>query len=226
MGWYSNSTQQYGDDISIEVAILQQKVRLPKLPKEKLSIATLIQYEEEGRDYKLAIDAYDDVIGNFYIPILSPMVDNTSSTELEFDAPKNSSVLNKSIEGTGYVERNFINLIIPKYIVLQFRDIIPKGTKFLVGFVGGCIDLTNMGIIGICSSSIDVAAEPIELADGDPVSPGISIEEAKYLNESGVMSDKDYKAFTTAVEEKKTAYEEALAAELEKEALEDAQEEL
>ena len=41
MSYYDNASKQYGDEISIEVAILQADITLPELPKEKLTTAVL-----------------------------------------------------------------------------------------------------------------------------------------------------------------------------------------
>lgn len=153
------TSKQYGDDISIEIGILQNDITLPELPTEKLSYRLLKQWydedveaglsEENQRTYALAEQEYEDVIGNFYIPILFPLIENGESTELEFDAPNTKSVLNNSITANKYVERNYISLMIPKYIVLQFTKTIPAGTKFLIGFIGGSTSIENMNVIGL-----------------------------------------------------------------------------
>lgn len=139
---------EYSDNIAIEIAELQEDITLPELPKEKLSLKVLEEYDESGKSYDLPHDTYEDMIGNFYIPILFPLVENGESTEIEYDAPS-TQVLNRSVQGSSYVERNFISLMIPKYIVMQFRDVIPKGTKFLVGFIGGSTSIENISIIGL-----------------------------------------------------------------------------
>lgn len=143
-----NVDKQYSDELSIEVAELQSDIKLPELPKEKLSLKVLQEYDAMGKTYDFPFDLYEDMIGNFYIPMLFPLVENGESTELEYDAPQ-GEVLNGTVQGSGYVERNFVSLMIPKYIVMQFKEKIPKGTKFLVGFVGGNTDINNISIIGL-----------------------------------------------------------------------------
>lgn len=147
---YTNSNHSgYYDDLQIEIAILQQTIKLPELPKEELSLEVLQKYTEEGKTYNLMQNCYDDMIGNFYIPILFPLVENGESTELIHNPPKSNNILNKTIKNSKYVERNFISLIIPKYIVMNFKDEIPKGTKFLIGFIGGGNSISDINIIGL-----------------------------------------------------------------------------
>ena len=92
---------------------------------------------------------YENMIGNFYIPILFPLVENGESTELEFEAPSTGNILNGSLASKPYVERNYISLAIPKYIVMNFEKLIPKGTKFLVAFIGGNKSIENISIVGL-----------------------------------------------------------------------------
>lgn len=150
----TNNNSSYVDDISIELAILQQDIELPELPTEPLTLDTLKKYQEEGKEYKLMENEYQNMIGNFYVPILFPLVENGESTELVFDAPKTNNILNDSLASSTYVERNYISLLIPKYIVMQFKEKIPKGTVFLVGLVGGGTDIEDINIIGLYGSSI------------------------------------------------------------------------
>jgi len=149
MNLTSMVSEEYSDDLIIELAILQNRIELPELPEEELTLATLEKYAEEGKVYNLMQNCYEDMIGNFYIPVLFPLVKNGESTELEFDSPKENKILNKSLKGVKYVERNFISLMIPKYIVMNFKKEIPAGTKFLVGFIGGSTSIDNINIIGL-----------------------------------------------------------------------------
>lgn len=41
-----------------------------------------------------------------------------------------------------------LDLFLPKYLMLDFSQIIPKGTKFIVGFIGG--NINRCQIIGRC----------------------------------------------------------------------------
>lgn len=149
MNYTNKNYDSYLENLSIELAILQNSIKLPELPDEELSLEVLQRYAEEGKTYNLMQNCYDDMIGNFYIPILFPLIENGESTELVYNSPKENKILNKSLKGTKYVERNYISLMIPKYIVMNFRGTIPAGTKFLVGFVGDSISIDNINIIGL-----------------------------------------------------------------------------
>lgn len=146
--FFENNDKQYSDILAVEIAELQADIELPELPEEKLTLSILEKYQEMGKPYEFPFDVYDDMIGNFYVPILFPLVENGESTELEYEPPT-TKVLNDTLQGSMYVERNFISLMIPKYIIMQFKKIIPKGTKFLVGFIGGSSSIENISIIGL-----------------------------------------------------------------------------
>ena len=150
----TSNNSNYTDGISIELAILQQDIELPELPKDPLTLGTLEKYAKEGKEYKLMENEYQNMIGNFYVPILFPLVEDGESTELVFDAPKTNNILNNSLASSTYVERNYISLLIPKYIVMQFKDIIPKGTKFIIGLIGNETDIEDINIIGLYGASI------------------------------------------------------------------------
>lgn len=146
------STAEYGDILAVEIAILQQKIKLPRLPdkdREPLTLDTLKNFARTGRKYELMEQEYENMIGNFYIPIMFPLVENGESTELEFEAPETNNILNGSLSSKPYVERNFVSLAIPKYIVMNFKKEIPKDTKFLVAFIGGNKSVENISIIGL-----------------------------------------------------------------------------
>lgn len=149
-----NKESSYVDDISIELAILQQDIELPEITKEPLTLETLTKLDKQGKEYKLKEREYQNMIGNFYIPILFPLVENGESTELVFDAPKTGNILNESLVASTYVERNYVSLLIPKHLVMLFEDVIPKDTIFLIGLVGGGTDIEDINIIGVYSGSI------------------------------------------------------------------------
>ena len=145
---------EYSNYFAIEIAELQQEIELPELPEDPLTLDTLERYSKMGKEYKLMEREYKNMIGNFYIPILFPLVENRESTELIYDAPKTTNIVNNALQGSEYVERNFVSLMIPKYIVMNFKKVIPKGTKFLVGFVGGNTKIVNINIIGLYGAEL------------------------------------------------------------------------
>lgn len=98
---------------------------------------------------------YEDVPKNsktakhpFYIKALVPL-------ETEEKKPitiNRSNIANKSQEGlsTYIMTSNMtMDLFLPMYLLTDYPDdVVPKGTKFLVGFVGG--NINNCQIIGRC----------------------------------------------------------------------------
>ena len=159
MNILTNTSEEYSDDLGLELAILQQEIELPEItdPEEfPLNYETLLAWYEEdpAKVYKLKEHEYKSMIGNFYIPVLFPLLENGDSTELIFDAPTTGNILNNSLQAAPYTERNFVTLTIPKYLVMLFKEKIPAGTKFLVGFLGGSNSIANIHIIGICGDEI------------------------------------------------------------------------
>ena len=149
--------ESYSGSLSIELAILQKDIELPELPDpelDPLTLETLERYKEEGKIYKLMENEYEDMIGLFYIPILFPLIENGESIELEFEAPSTGNIINGSLSSSNYIERNHISLMIPKYIIMNFKKIIPAGTKFLVAFIGGSSSINNISIIGLYGHSL------------------------------------------------------------------------
>ena len=151
-----SSDDGYLNQLSIELAILQQDIILPEITEKPLTLSTLQELEETGDYYKTPDSEYSNVIGAFYIPVLFPLVDNSESTELEFTAPSAKNVKNTKFRTKSYVERKFVTLTIPKYMVLNFKDKIPSGTKFLVGFTGGDYSIEDINIIGLYGNSLSI----------------------------------------------------------------------
>ena len=50
---------------------------------------------------------------------------------------------------SSYEKSNYVEINIPKYILLNFLDKIPEGTRFLIIFVGGSIEIADIRIIGV-----------------------------------------------------------------------------
>lgn len=142
----------YNQNIMIEVAILKDQINLPDVSDE---------LDKHGKLHTPDL-VYQNMIGNFYIPILTPLVednkasgdmeleeDNSTSYALQFKAPSTYNILNNSMSVDTYEEANYIQLIIPKYILLNFRYFVPARTKFLIAIVGGKVTPNNINIIGL-----------------------------------------------------------------------------
>ena len=92
--FYDKVNYSYTDALSIELAELQRTIYLPLLPMERLSHSVLTAYEEEKVPYWNKDEVYTSVLGNFYVPMLFPMVENPEeSTDMIHPAPENSMLL-------------------------------------------------------------------------------------------------------------------------------------
>ena len=149
---YFDSTENYRSDaLSSEIAVLQRRILLPILPREKVCEKVLKAYSNLNLVYHTAEELYTDMVGNFYLSMLFPLVQDGKSTELHFSAPKVTNIKNKksTLKTKGYYERNYINLLIPKLIVLNFRKEIPAGTKFVANFIGGSSNIDSIQISAV-----------------------------------------------------------------------------
>lgn len=149
-GFYSGISNYFSDSLSIEKAILQRPVILPPVSEEYIDHNTLEAYSNIGQQYLLPDQVYTDVKANFYLPLIFPMVENGESTVMIHDAPNIENIYSiGSMESSEFKETNYVPLIIPKYIVMNFRDEIPVGTEFIVNFTGGTLNYANIHIMGV-----------------------------------------------------------------------------
>ena len=119
----------------LQIAVLKHDIELPK----KLGF-------KRRRDYW---NRYGNMIGYFYIPMLMPLIEEGEPTEVENEAPDTSNSLSDSGEPAGYITRNYVSLVIPKYICMNFVGKIPMGTKFIVGFINGETRISDIAILGV-----------------------------------------------------------------------------
>lgn len=182
----SYTTDSYSTHLSLEIAVLQKDVSLPSISLEPMTYDLLKEqhsneYDEEGkvikyaRPYFMPYQVCTNVIGYFRIFMITPLVEDSEPTELECNKPKVKQI-NGGIEGESYIEKNYIPLLIPKHLAMNFYkfpdytnfendglyytgeylQVIPKGTKFICSFLGGSIDMNNISIVGISGESLDV----------------------------------------------------------------------
>lgn len=131
---------------SVERVKLATDIILPKVTTEPLTL----KYLELGNEYKTPFTEYTDMEGKFYITIMTPLVDKSQANKKSQVAPSVRG--HKGNLGTNnYSSSNYITLTIPKYILLNFKDKVPKGTEFIVASVGNTVDLDDLRIIGIYS---------------------------------------------------------------------------
>ena len=155
----NNNDQDYYESLVLELGFLQVDIILPELPKEELTLETLLRYDQEGKTYNLMQNCYTDMVGKFYIPVLFPLVDKSDGPEeYEYNTPR-TQLSNNTIRPVRYTSVNYIELVIPKYIVMQFRDKIPKDTIFLIGFSGEHKKISNLNVIGLYGADITVEEE-------------------------------------------------------------------
>lgn len=145
MGFY-NSAEGVGVAPKIELAILIEDILLPELPP----FPTMQEIHSGEVYYPRTIELYEDMIGKFSVPILFPLGNNTGDPEEQdmFSEPRNI-ISDSNLMTNPYQKSNFIELTIPKYIVMNFIDIIPKNTKFIICFIGESLDIEDIKIIGV-----------------------------------------------------------------------------
>lgn len=149
--FFDKSSYSYSDALSIELVELQRTIYLPLLPMERLTYSVLVAYEEEGVPYWFKDEVYTSVMGNFYAPMMFPMVENPEeSIDMIHSAPENAMLKTEgAYETVEYTTSTYVQLVIPKYIVMNFTDTIPKGTVFVVGAVGGSNTLDQLKILSV-----------------------------------------------------------------------------
>lgn len=103
---------------------------------EAVLYETIDKYEEQGIKHP------------FFIPVLVPLETEEGKT---ININK-SNIYNKDLQWLStytMTSERTIDLYLPKYLMMDYpKKYIPKGTKFLVVFVGG--NLNNCKIIGRC----------------------------------------------------------------------------
>lgn len=129
---------------SIEKVELAETIELPKIEKLTLHLLEIQGYWES------AFDKYKDVKGKFFISIMTPLKDGGDANNVSMGSPSTRNQKGKTkLNTSGYNSSNYIELTIPKHILLNFTDSVPKGTKFIVGSINGSYDADDMRIIGV-----------------------------------------------------------------------------
>ena len=97
-------------------------------------------------------DFYYKAKGKFFIPILCPELSSAIPYSNEANRGSTSNIINYNsrhgIKGT--TVSNYVDLSVPEFIGNGIKDnynMIKKGTKFLIVFVGG--EINNPKIIGV-----------------------------------------------------------------------------
>lgn len=101
------------------------------------------------------IENFKDVNAKFYIPVLTPMISNESAFDNKKPKPSRKGNRGESLDLSTYIESNYVSLVIPKYILLEFahEKKIPAKTEFLMCSVGGNLKVEFYRIIGLYSTN-------------------------------------------------------------------------
>ena len=148
-GFFNQSSNYYNQRLNNEIAELQHMIVLPMLPPHKFCMKIAAAYDELGLNYEFAEAKYGDVEGNMYITMMTPLIENGESTEMEFGAPSTENILGEGLHTVEYKESNFVRVMIPRDIVLNFRKKIPVGTKFSITHVGGSSDIAALKVSSV-----------------------------------------------------------------------------
>lgn len=101
-------------------------------------------------DIKLpeSVSEYKNISAKFYFNIFTPLVDKSKVNSQFKSAPNINKYSNNSLSTSDYQQSNYITLIIPKYMLYQFDNIIPKDTEFIITCIGE-FKIEHFRIIGI-----------------------------------------------------------------------------
>ena len=147
---YNNNNGNYYDKqsiITIERAQLAEDIPLPTITTEKINL----EFFESGKTCILAQNVYIDTMGKFYLNVMTPLLNKQESKMETKSAPSTRGHKGSSLNTRSYTSTNYVNLVVPKYILLNFTGRVPKGTEFIVASIGGSLDVEDMRIIGIYS---------------------------------------------------------------------------
>jgi hypothetical protein len=101
-------------------------------------------------DIKLpeSVSEYKNISAKFYFNLFTPLVDKSKVNSQFKSAPNINKYSNNSLSTSDYQQSNYITLIIPKYMLYQFDNIIPKDTEFIITCIGE-FKIEHFRIIGI-----------------------------------------------------------------------------
>ena len=144
MSFYGGASQ---DLTYVEEATLLEDILLPELPP----FPTWEEIHDNNVYYPRTVELYEDMEGKFSVPIITPLGDNTGEPVDDIaGAASARNIMNEgALQVSTYQESNYVTLNIPKYILLNFLEIVPKGTRFIVAFIGGSTNIGDIRVIGV-----------------------------------------------------------------------------
>lgn len=116
-----------------------------------------------------------DTPGTFFIPSLTPTLDNTIAADVTTRQPSTKSQSNTNLDVMNYKSSNAVTLYIPKYLLYNFFDfaaymeqlvlyvtkktnkeptiqgVIPAGTQFIITSFGVDAKIEHIRIIGLAT---------------------------------------------------------------------------
>ncbi len=95
-----------------------------------------------------SINDYKNIKAKFYLNIYTPLLDKSRIKSESKSAPSISKFNNNNLKPSNYDEVNYIILTIPRYILFQFKNKIPKGTEFIITNIGE-FKIDHFRIIGV-----------------------------------------------------------------------------
>jgi hypothetical protein len=95
-----------------------------------------------------SIDDYKNTKAKFYLLIYTPLIDKDNIKTQTKSAPSLSKFNNNNLKPSKYDESNYITLTIPRYILFQFKNKIPKNTEFIITNIGK-FEIDHFRIIGV-----------------------------------------------------------------------------
>lgn len=103
-----------------------------------------------GSPISLASSAYPKIKGKFFMPLMTPLMEQEETNNQEKSSPSNKGQISSSkLQTDSYSSSNYFELSIPVYLLLGFENTIPKGTEFIITSIGGSISIEDMRIIGL-----------------------------------------------------------------------------
>lgn len=102
-----------------------------------------------------SIDDYKNIEAKFYINIFTPLVDKSKTMSESKPAPSTKIFNNNNLNPSDYEQVNYITLIIPRYILFQFKEKISAGTEFIITCIGE-FKIDHFRIIGVYTLDSEV----------------------------------------------------------------------
>lgn len=117
---------------------------------ERVILAEDLELPDPSLDGYNPLSDFTDMNAKFYLPIMTPLLDTDITYDKHSQKPNSDTLITSE-----FISSNYITLVIPKYILLQFayEIIIPTGTEFIVTSIGGQMKIEYYRIIGVYTTT-------------------------------------------------------------------------